>query len=121
MARHSVCKLSDIEEGKVFPATAGKARIVLSRNAEGAVSAFTARCPHQGACLEFGHITDMVEGDVLNDITVNKSHAVLRCPWHGFEFSLQTGQAVVANGNGKHLRLRRFEVEIEGEEVIVVT
>lgn len=121
MARHAVCKVSDVEEGKVFPATVGKARIVISRDTGGKISAFAGRCPHQGACLEFGQVTDMVEGDRLNDLTVDKSHAVLRCPWHGFEFSLQTGQAVVANNIGKYLRLRAYEVEIDGDDVVVVT
>lgn len=121
MARHTVCKLSDVKEGKVFPATVGKARIVISRDTGGDVKAFSGRCPHQGACLEFGQVTEMVEGDTLNDLTVDKTHHVLRCPWHGFEFSLNTGQAVVENFNGKFLKLRRYDVEIEGDDIVVVT
>jgi len=121
MARHTVCKVSDVTQGKVFPANVGKARIVISRDTSGEVRAFAGRCPHQGACLEFGQVTEMVEGETVNDLTVDKAHHVLRCPWHGFEFSLHTGQAVVQNNIGKYLRLRRYEVEIDGDDVIVVT
>lgn len=121
MARHTVCKLADVRQGEIYPAMVGKARIVLSRTPDGEVKAYTGRCPHQGACLEFGLITEMVEGDHLNDITVDKDHCVLRCPWHGFEYSLSTGQAVVQNAIGKYLRLRAYEVEIEGDDVVVVT
>lgn len=121
MARHTVCKLSEVKEGEIFPATVDKARIVLSRDADGEVKAYMGRCPHQGACLEFGLVTELVEGDSLNDLKVDKSKCVLRCPWHGFEFSLSTGQAVVENHLGKYLRLRKYEVEIDGDDVVVVT
>lgn len=121
MARYTVCKVADLEEGKIVPATAGKARIVLSRLANGEIRAYTGRCPHQGAPLEYGCVTSLVAGDHLNEITVDASCNVLRCPWHGFEFSLATGQAVVQNTLGKYLRLRRYEVEIDGDDVVVVT
>ena len=120
MARHTVCKLSDVMKGKIVPATVGRAVIVISRDATGEVRAFAGRCPHQGARLEFGQVTEMVEGETVNDLSVDKTHHVLRCPWHGFEFSLNTGQAVVQNAIGKYLRLRRYEVEIDGDDVIVV-
>lgn len=121
MARHTVCKLTDLKDGEIVPATVENRRIIVSRLPTGEVKAFTGRCPHQGACLEYGLVTDLVEGETVNEISVDKTCSVLRCPWHGFEFSLMTGQAVVANSLGKYLRLRSFDVEIDGEDVVVVT
>ena len=121
MARHTVCRLEDLPVGKIVPANAGRARIVLSREETGEVRAFAGRCPHQGAHLEFGCITDLTEGERPNEISVDKSCSVLRCPWHGFEFSLATGQAVVADERGRFLKLRSYEVQIDGDDVIVVT
>lgn len=121
MARHTVCKVSDVRQGEVWPAMVGKARILLSRSPNGDIRAYAGRCPHQGAPLEYGCVVDLVEGDHLNEISVDKSCNVLRCPWHGFEFSLATGQAVVQNAIGKYLRLRTYEVEIKGDDVVIVT
>ncbi|GAB4237496.1 MAG: Rieske (2Fe-2S) protein [Methyloligellaceae bacterium] len=120
MARHHICKVSDIKEGEIYPASAGAVRIVLSRLPDGALKAYTSRCPHQGACLDYGLVTGMVEGGSVNELTVDNARNVLRCPWHGFEFSLETGRAIVQNAIGKYLRLRSYEVEIEGDDVFVV-
>lgn len=121
MARHTVCRLKDLRVGEMMPANAGRARIVLSRLENGDVRAYAGRCPHQGAHLEYGCITDLTEAERPNEITVDKSCSVLRCPWHGFEFSLATGQAVVADERGRFLKLRTYEVQIDGDDVVVVT
>ena len=121
MARHTVCRLEDLPVGKIVPANVGRARIVLSRTESGEVKAFAGRCPHQGAHLEYGCITDLTEGERPNEVRVDKTCSVLRCPWHGFEFSLATGQAVVADDRGRFLKLRNYEVQIDGDDVVVVT
>lgn len=121
MARHTVCKASDLKTGEMIPATVGRVRVLVSRLPNGEVRAFTGRCPHQGAKLEFGCITHLNGGARVNEITVDKACSILRCPWHGFEFSLESGQALVENDNGKFLRLRKFDVETDGEDIVVVT
>jgi nitrite reductase/ring-hydroxylating ferredoxin subunit len=42
---------------------------------------------------------------------------ILRCPWHGFEFDICSGESVADQGK---LRLRRFDVEVENGDVFIV-
>ena len=121
MARHTVCRVQDLPVGEIVPVNAGRARLVLSRLKTGEVKAYAGRCPHQGAYLEFGCISGLTEAERPNEVSVDPSCSVLRCPWHGFEFSLENGQAVVADDHGRFLKLRPFDVQIEGDDVIVVT
>jgi nitrite reductase/ring-hydroxylating ferredoxin subunit len=41
---------------------------------------------------------------------------VLRCPWHGYEFRLTDGHAVLRPDT---MRVRTYRVEVEDEEVVV--
>ncbi|MGE0612406.1 MAG: Rieske (2Fe-2S) protein, partial [Hyphomicrobiales bacterium] len=117
MKRQTVCKLSDLEVGKLHSAKLGRSEIVLSLLPSGAVSAFSGKCPHQGAELKFGCVADFVEGDQLNKVCSNHTGEILRCPWHGFEYSMITGEATVQSLDGKApagpLRLRMYNVEID--------
>lgn len=56
-------------------------------------------CPHAGGPLHDGE----VEGRILT------------CPWHGFTFDLDSGACV----DDPCLNLERFEVRIEGDDILV--
>lgn len=43
---------------------------------------------------------------------------MLLCPWHGFEFDLETGGDPCVPGR-PDLKLKTYHVEIEGDEVVV--
>lgn len=51
-------------------------------------------CPHKGAPLCRGMIDGMVSGDVPGQHLVDRQGEIIRCPWHGWEFDLKTGQSV---------------------------
>jgi nitrite reductase (NADH) small subunit len=73
------------------------------------------RCPHRGAPVcSSGRIATAVE---LRDgkPALGPAQAVLRCPWHKWEFELATGRCTVH----PRLRLRRYAVRIEGDEIVV--
>jgi nitrite reductase (NADH) small subunit/3-phenylpropionate/trans-cinnamate dioxygenase ferredoxin subunit len=57
-------------------------------------------CPHRGASLAEGFLDG---GKVF-------------CPWHCFDFNLKTGEC----GMVPSLRVRTYEVKVEGEDVFVV-
>jgi nitrite reductase/ring-hydroxylating ferredoxin subunit len=40
---------------------------------------------------------------------------ILRCAWHGWEFDIATGRALV----DPRLRARTYPVTVEGEEIVV--
>jgi NAD(P)H-dependent nitrite reductase small subunit len=93
-----VAKAADVEEGKGLIVWAGNLKVALFR-CDGAVYAIRNQCPHMGGDLGEGLLT----GDIV------------RCPWHGWKFSVKTGQSPEAELVG----VRTFEVKIEGEDVYV--
>ena len=41
--------------------------------------------------------------------------SVVRCPWHKWEFDIETGRCLV----DEKLRVRRYDIRIEGDEIVV--
>ena len=77
-----LCRTDDIGENELKQFTLkGKEILVINRNMK--FYCLQARCTHAGAPL--------VEGEVENGI--------LKCPWHGSRFSIETGEVV--NGPAK--------------------
>lgn len=120
MAWHVVGRLGDLPEGALVSATAGRASIVLVRRGD-SVEALSARCPHQGADLTEGLLTGYVDGPAPGCLTMDPDRWVLRCPWHGFEYDVATGEPLAASPEYRRLRLRRYPVEIDGDDVRVDT
>ena len=74
-------------------------RRLLLVNADGAPAAFEDRCAHQEASMSNGTLDG----------------CVLRCKHHGWEYDARSGEGLDPRG----VRLRRFPVEIEGDEIRV--
>ena len=73
------------------------------------------RCPHRGAPLcSSGRIATAIE---LRDgrPALGPPDTLVRCPWHKWEFDIATGRCPV----DARLRVRRYAVRVEGDEVIV--
>jgi nitrite reductase/ring-hydroxylating ferredoxin subunit len=51
------------------------------------------RCPHQGGPLCLGHLLGDAVADAPGNATVSADPLRLACPWHGWEYDLQTGQS----------------------------
>ena len=116
MTKHRVCRVAEVASNAMKPVTMGRGTILLTRLPSGEIKAVGSRCPHQGANLEHGCVTGHAYGDSPNELFMDRLGQILRCPWHGFEFDLSSGESVV---DGK-LRLRRFNVEIENDDVFIV-
>lgn len=73
------------------------------------------RCPHRGAPLCSGG--RVVRGILLQDgsPTRGAAPALLRCPWHKWDFEIATGRCLVQ----PRLRVRRYRVEREGDDLII--
>lgn len=88
-------------------------RIGLYRVGE-ELHALADRCPHRGAPICAGRVVTPVE---VRDgrLELGDRASVLRCPWHKWEFEIASGRCLV----DQRLRLRRYAVQVEGEEVVV--
>lgn len=71
-------------------------------NVDGELFAVRNRCPHRGAPLCLGVLTDLVvprfEGDEPPGRDTERHGEILRCPWHAWEFDLRTGEAIIGSG-----------------------
>jgi nitrite reductase (NADH) small subunit len=92
----------------------GGHRIGLYRIGE-ELHALADRCPHRGAPLcSSGRIATAIE---LRDgrPMLGAPETLVRCPWHKWDFDIATGRCAV----DARLRVRRYAVRVEGDEVVV--
>jgi nitrite reductase/ring-hydroxylating ferredoxin subunit len=75
-------------------------RVYALFNVGGVISVIDGICPHQGGPLADGAL----EG------------CKVACPWHGWEFDVQTGQSPL----GPKIKVDVFEVRIDGDDVLVL-
>jgi nitrite reductase (NADH) small subunit len=87
--------------------------IVPTRNG---VFAIANRCPHMGGGMCYGQVTGVIDGPSPEELTYDEDQMAMRCPWHGWEFLLDSGYAV---GGISNRRLRRYRVEVSQDSVYV--
>ena len=67
-------------------------------------------CPHQGGPLCSGLLTGFLEASVPGDYQYTRRGEILRCPWHGWEFDVKTGQSWF---DPDRTRVRSYPVSVE--------
>jgi nitrite reductase/ring-hydroxylating ferredoxin subunit len=81
----------------------------------GAYFALADRCPHRGAPLcSSGEVVSRVDG-VGDARRVTHADALVRCPWHKWDFDIASGRCEVDD----RLRVRRYAVRVEGDELVL--
>jgi nitrite reductase/ring-hydroxylating ferredoxin subunit len=71
-------------------------------------------CPHQQAPLSYGAIAATNESDLVGEYHLRAGSPVLTCPWHRYEFDLETGCNLV---EPDRLRVKVYDVRREGDEI----
>ena len=74
------------------------------------------RCPHQGGSLVDGRLIGLVEAPVPGDYRYSRQGEILRCPWHGWEFDVRTGQSWF---DPDKTRVRRYPVTVEPASAVL--
>jgi nitrite reductase/ring-hydroxylating ferredoxin subunit len=113
--KHVLFPVEELEPGTARSVEVDGVRIGLFRTPDGQVKALRDRCPHAGARLSIGPVESMVVGSASGDYRLVEKQ-ILRCPWHGYEFDLDTGRCI-ADPDG--LRVRAYEVTIEEGRIVV--
>jgi nitrite reductase/ring-hydroxylating ferredoxin subunit len=72
--------------------TAGGRSIALF-NTGGEFFALRDVCPHQGAPLSAGTVVGQMRADGPGEYRFDSKCGQVRCPWHGWEYDLATGQS----------------------------
>lgn len=109
MGRYVVATVDEIPPGeRKIVEIAGRSIGVF--NLDGEFFALRNRCPHQGGELCRGRLVGMVSSSGPGEYAYSREGELLRCPWHGWEFDVRTGQSWV---DPRRVRVRRYEVAIE--------
>jgi nitrite reductase/ring-hydroxylating ferredoxin subunit len=109
MGRYVVASVDEIPEGgRKIVEIAGRSIGVFNVNGE--FFALRNRCPHQGGPLCSGHISGFVTSTGPGDYRLTRRGEILRCPWHGWEFDIRTGQSWF---DPTRVRVRSYEVVLE--------
>jgi nitrite reductase (NADH) small subunit len=89
-------------------------RVVVTLTDQGPF-AYADRCPHRGAPLLSGGqiVTPIVAG--ADRLMPGPTRSHVRCPWHKWDYDLQTGRCAV----DARLRLRTYPAWTEGDDVVV--
>lgn len=94
-----IAELNDIPNGGSKLVMVDDVPVALF-NLKGKIHAWDNRCPHRGASLADGNI----------------SESIIQCKFHLWEFDVETGCAV-ANSD---LRVKTFPVKVKNDEVFIV-
>jgi nitrite reductase (NADH) small subunit len=111
-----VCNVPDLPPGSKKIITAGIKSIGVF-NIAGVFHAMRNQCPHQGAPLCQGTVTNTYRPKGVNEYDPAFPKRIIRCPWHGWEFDIVTGKGLYdARG-----RVGVYPVEVDAEGHIWVT
>jgi nitrite reductase/ring-hydroxylating ferredoxin subunit len=109
MARYVVATTAEIPPGgRKIVEVAGRSIGIF--NLDGEFVALRNRCPHQGGPLCEGGLSGLVEATAPGAYSYSRPGEMLRCPWHGWEFDLRTGQSWF---DPERTRVRRYPVSVE--------
>jgi 3-phenylpropionate/trans-cinnamate dioxygenase ferredoxin subunit len=104
--RHIVGLAADIPAGTRVSVEIGGRRVAIF-NVDGALYALRDACPHQGARLSEGTVALSVESETPGRYRLDTGKARIVCPWHGWEYDLQTGDSRHDRGTS---RVKSYEV-----------
>ena len=112
--RRVVCRADEIAPGERRVVELDGASIGVF-NVGGTFHALRNRCPHRGGALCEGPVTGTALPTREHAYAYGREGEILRCAWHGWEFDIRTGQALV----DPTVRARAFPVVVEDGNIVV--
>jgi len=109
-----VCPVDDLPPGGRKVVDAGPFGIGVF-NVNGRYYALNNYCPHRGGPLCLGEITGTTEETPDREVVWTHEGEVLRCPWHNWEFVIESGRTV--SEPAKHVKM--YPVSVEDGQVVL--
>jgi len=109
MPSYVVARCSDLPEGRRKLVTV-KGREIAVFNVGGEYFALLNRCPHEGASLVCGALVGLVKSAQPGEFEYSRPGELLRCPWHGWEYDIRTGQSYC---DPTDVRIRKYVTSVE--------
>lgn len=125
--RHVVCPVAELPPGSRRVVEVG-GRSIGVFNVRGKLLAVRNRCPHQGAPLCLGSVHGYWTASRAYERTLDETRAILKCPWHGWEFDMESGRSVAGPDRWRvrtypaeveQVRIETFEVATEEAQVVL--
>ncbi len=109
MAKYVACAADELPPGtRKLVEVAGRSIGVF--NIDGEYFALRNSCPHQGGPLCLGQVSGFLMASVPGEYTYVRRGEIVRCPWHGWEFDIKTGQSWF---DPQRMRVRSYPVSVE--------
>ncbi|CUT13016.1 rieske 2Fe2S domain protein [Bradyrhizobium sp.] len=109
MARHVIAAVDELPPGtRKFLEIDGRPIAVF--NIKGEYFGLMNRCPHQGAALCEGPLIGLAQSKDPGEIEYTKLGEIIRCPWHGWEFDIRTGQSYC---DPRRFRVKAYPAHVE--------
>ena len=115
MARHVIAPVDELPPGTRKFLTIDERPIAIF-NIKGEFFGLLNRCPHQGAALCEGPLIGLAQSSDPGEIEYTKLGEIIRCPWHGWEFDIRTGQSYC---DPKRFRASAYPVNVEPGSSVV--
>ena len=115
MSWHVVAAVAEIPPGGRKLVTV-RGRPIAVFNLGGEFFGLLNRCPHQGGALCEGVLTGLVEASEPGEYRYSRAGEILRCPWHGWEFDIRTGESKT---DPDRIRTRAYRAGVQhGADVV---
>jgi nitrite reductase/ring-hydroxylating ferredoxin subunit len=112
--KYVAAAVNDLVPGRARLVTLGGIEIGLFLSASG-YRAYRNFCPHAGAPICRGEITRAAAAPPMGGSEYPAAREILRCPWHAWEFDLETGENLAY----PRCRLDAFPVEVVDGQLVV--
>lgn len=114
MPKHVVATVGEIPPGeRKIVEIAGRSIGVF--NLGGEFFALRNRCPHQGGPLCLGKQSGFIHSSGPGEYEYSRKGEILKCPWHGWEFDIRTGQSWF---DPARVRVRQYDVTVTPATVL---
>ena len=90
--QHIVASVGEIAPGANKVVTINGRELVVF-NINGEFFCLLNRCPHEGAPMSKATCVAVLHSDEPGKFSRSRVGEMLRCPWHGWEFDVRTGQS----------------------------
>lgn len=109
MPKYVVAPVEDIPPGgrKLVDV---RGRPIVIFNLDGEYFGMLDRCPHQGGSLCDGKLIGLVESSQPGEYNFSRQNEIVRCPWHGWEFDIRTGQSMC---EPDRIKATQYDVDVE--------
>lgn len=113
--KHHVGPGSDLEIGESLLVEINGVEVAIYHTENG-FFAMSNYCVHQGGPMCEGPVTGTVSQDSSGELTYDANQEVVKCPWHGWEFDLESGEHL----SRPQYNQPTYEVEQQDGELYVV-